>query len=67
LYGVSWSGTEFVAVGWNFSTGVIMTSPDGVAWTTLQFSGISQQLAGITWSGTRFVIVGAGGTILTSP
>jgi Protein of unknown function (DUF1566) len=61
LYGVTWSGSQFVAVGAN---GTILTSSDGVNWT-LQASGTSYSLSSITWSGSKFVAVG--GVIVTSP
>jgi len=54
LYGVTWSGTQFVAVG---SSGLIVTSPDGVAWTP-QASSTTDDLLAVTWSGTQFVAVG---------
>jgi hypothetical protein len=63
LYGVVWSGSQFVAVG---GQGIILTSPDGRAWTA-QHSGTSQSLYGVAWAGgSRFVAVGDSGTILTS-
>ena len=63
LAGVTWSGTQFVAVG---ASGTIRTSTDGITWTT-RTAGTTNNLNGITWSGTQFVAVGASGTILTSP
>jgi hypothetical protein len=60
---VTWSGTQFVAVG---AGGAIVTSPDGATWT-MQTSGTSNDLLGIDWSGTQFVAVGDHGTVLTSP
>lgn len=61
--GVTWSGTQFVAVG---PLGTIITSPDGITWTQRPVA-TTQALNAITWSGTQFVAVGAAGTILTSP
>ncbi len=61
LYSVTWSGKQFVAVG----AGVILTSPDGLAWTT-RGAGTSSHLYGVTWSGSLFVAVGEG-VIVTSP
>ena len=52
----------FVAVGFS---GTILTSPDGITWTT-RTSGTTYGLNGVTWSGTQFVAVGFSGTILTS-
>ena len=62
LFGVAWSGTQFVAVG---NSGTILTSPNGIAWTT-RTSGTTNNLVDVAWSGTQFVAVG-GGIILTSP
>ncbi|HYS58534.1 MAG TPA: hypothetical protein VEM34_10385 [Burkholderiales bacterium] len=64
--GVIWSGTQFVAVGGNSGGGSILTSPDGITWTS-RTAGTSSGLQGVTWSGTQFVAVGANGIILTSP
>ncbi|MBO0781888.1 MAG: protein kinase, partial [Ktedonobacteraceae bacterium] len=63
LRGVAWSGTQFVAVGYN---GTILTSPDGITWTS-RTSGTSAVLTGAIWAGTQFVVVGDAGKILTSP
>jgi len=64
LWGVAWSGTQFVAVGDN---GIILTSTDGITWTS-RTSGTTQHLfGGVAWSGTQFVAVGISGIILTSP
>jgi len=67
LNGVTWSGTQYVAVG---GTQKIYTSSDGLTWT-LRSSG-TQKLNRVIWSGSQFVAVGGnpvGGstTILTSP
>lgn len=82
LFGVAWSGTRFVAVGmdsYGFN-GIILTSPDGVTWTT-QVSGPSSgnpttttnpyTLVKVIWASGRFVAVGtnsngSSGAILTS-
>jgi hypothetical protein len=63
LFDIAWSGTQFAAVG---ALGTILTSPDGITWTT-RISGTNSPLIGITWSGTQFAAVGVNGTILTSP
>ncbi len=62
LDGVTWGEGQFVAVG---DGGLIVTSPDGVAWTRRE-SGCTTHLQGIAWNGSRFVAVGYGGTILLS-
>ena len=53
---------QFIAVG---DSGVIITSPDGINWTT-RTSGTSNNLQGITYGNGLFVVVGASGNILTS-
>ena len=58
LYGVTWSGTQFVVVGQN---GTILTSPDGVNWTS-RVSGVSGPLVSIIWSGTQFAAGGHNGS-----
>ena len=62
LYGVSYGGKQFVAVGYD---GVVQTSPDGRAWTS-QPSNTRQVLYGVSTSETKFVAVGAQGTIISS-
>jgi hypothetical protein len=52
----------FVAVG---DGGLIVTSPDGVAWTR-QESGETADLRGVAWSGARYVAVGGWGVVLVS-
>jgi hypothetical protein len=66
LYGVA-VGSDginplFVAVG---ETGLIMTSPDGITWTSTN-SG-TNNLNAVTYASGTFVAVGDKGTILTSP
>ena len=57
---VIWDGTQFIAVG---DMGHIVTSSDGVTWTT-QTSG--SDLQAVIWDGKRFVAVGDQGKVLTS-
>ena len=63
LYGLVYGQGMFVAVGYS---GVILTSPDGVAWAN-QSSGTSNDLHGATYANNMFLAVGNSGTILTSP
>ena len=51
--------------GDDYSGGTILTSRDGVSWTS-QISGTTYQLNSVTWTGTKLVAVGELGTILTS-
>ncbi|MBK1694654.1 hypothetical protein CKO09_07870 [Chromatium weissei] len=62
LYGVTWNGNTFVAVG---ASGKILTSPDGLTWTP-QTSNTSAWCTGVTWNGSRFVVVCGAGKIVTS-
>lgn len=66
LKSVAWSGTKFVAVGGS----TILTSPDGMTWTT-QTLGTVNTLSSVIWAGTQFVAVGDApgsvGAVLTSP
>jgi hypothetical protein len=59
---VAFGQNQFVAVG---AFGTILTSPDGITWTT-RTSGGSGYLASVTYGNNRFVAVGDPGTILSS-
>ncbi|WP_201376257.1 hypothetical protein [Ktedonobacter robiniae] len=63
LDAVTWSGSQFVAVGFK---GTLITSPDGKTWTA-RIIGTVSALINVVWSGSRFVAVGDNGTILASP
>ena len=63
LRAVTWTGAQFVAAG---DFGTILTSPDGIAWTT-RYSGTSLSLFSLVWAGTKLLASGYSGTILTSP
>jgi hypothetical protein len=65
LYGVSYGNGIFVAFGYDndMQNGIIVTSADGVDWTTV-FPGTEHPLTGITYGKGVFVAVGDG--ILTS-
>lgn len=63
LTAITWSGKQFAAVGW---LGVVVTSPDGEAWT-VQNTGVTSRLNAIAWTGSAFVAVGDSSTVLTSP
>jgi hypothetical protein len=62
LHRVLWANSKYIAVGVN---GVILTSPDGYAWTN-QNSGTTATLFGVAWSGSLYLAVGTNKTILTS-
>lgn len=63
LDAITWTGTQYVAVGLSPQVAPILTSPDGVDWTR---STLPTDLGvdGITWTGSELVVVG--GVILTS-
>ncbi len=61
--GVTWTGTQFVAVG---AAGTIITSADGVTWANRSFP-TEASLYGVASTDGRVVAVGAGGLILSSP
>ncbi len=58
LAGVTYGNGTFVAVGF---PGVILTSPDGVMWTSRD-SGTFSSLSGVTYCGRRSKRTGNGGT-----
>src|SRR5690606_30647588 len=67
LTGITWTGSQLVAVG---DGGTIVTSPDGVSWTTRN-SGTANGLYAVAKDGgngasSRVVAVGVSGTIRLS-
>ena len=70
LSGVTWTGSQFVAVGgWSGVQGKVLTSPDGTVWTAQPLPS-TWPMASVTWSGTRLVAAGSsgwGGVIVSSP
>lgn len=68
LQGLVWSGTQFVAVGFDSSVtaSVIVTSPDGVTWTSRAVSANNRSLNAVTFGQSEYVAVGGFGTIVTS-
>lgn len=63
LYAVTWSGSEFIAVGIDGNGGAIMTSDTGDTWATESTDAF---LLGVACHGTTCVAVGEAGTIYTS-
>lgn len=71
LFGIASSGTQLVVVGGTSAlpatsyvvggTSIILTSTDGINWTTQTSS--TKTLVGVAWSGSRYIAVGP----LTSP
>ncbi len=66
LYGIAWSGNQFVAVGWD-----INTSPDAKIWTRINPTFYpflnTASLWGVVWGNHQYVAVGDGGLVTTSP
>ena len=62
LYEVIWAEDEFVAVG---ASSTILTSADGITWTTSTTPEYYSTLKGVAYSGNRLVVVGLGGRIIT--
>ncbi len=62
FYGMTYGNGTFVTVG---AFGTIVTSPDGVVWTS-QTPGHTNHLYGAGFGNNTFVAVGTVGTILTS-
>jgi hypothetical protein len=65
LWGVTWNGQLFVAVG---SFGYIYTSPDGVTWTVRNSgsSSVPVEFRGVAATTNSYVVVGFGGAIYSS-
>lgn len=60
LTGVTWTGTQFVAVG---SSNTVLTSPDGIAWTVRRIDTTANlPLNGVVWTGQKLIAVIAGGS-----
>ena len=60
---VLFANGQFVTVR---EAGGIMTSPNGITWTT-RSSGTTSDLRAVIWDGTKYVIAGQSGKILSSP
>lgn len=65
LYGISFSGKKFVAVGVNISRPSALISNDGVSWNSVSLP-IVRNLYSVVWTGKQFVAVGDMGEILSS-
>jgi photosystem II stability/assembly factor-like uncharacterized protein len=60
--GISYLNNLFIALG---QSGTILTSSDGVTWTS-RTSGSSRNLWAVAYGNSTYVVVGGSGTILTS-
>ena len=71
LYGITWNGSIFCAVGGTASDVYIITSPDGTTWTERTPPTTTVRLWSVTWSDSLFCAVGRASAgspyILTSP
>lgn len=71
LHGLTWSGSEFVAVSVNElfpSDTKVLSSTDGFNWTERTLGTLTNfSLFDIIWSGTEFVAVGTSGIVYLSP
>lgn len=61
FYGVTWTGSDFVAVG---EQGIIVTSPDGIKWQR-RFTANNRRLLAVGVANGVVVIAGDYGTVLT--
>lgn len=62
---ILWDGKQFVAVGAKNINGIIMTSTDGITWTTRLSDNVAA-FNSIVYNGYTYVAVGYGGAIYTS-
>src|SRR5207249_265835 len=63
LWSVAYAANQWVAVG---EQGTIVTSPDGVAWTSRSSGFPTRWLVGVGYGAGTWVVVGENGLILTS-
>ncbi|MBL9117050.1 MAG: autotransporter-associated beta strand repeat-containing protein [Verrucomicrobiaceae bacterium] len=59
LYGVTWTGTEWIAVG---QAGIYLTSPNGQAWTVRSL-GTSADLRDVAFINDQIYVVGDNGSL----
>jgi len=62
LIDICYGNGLFVAVGYNGTSPLIVTSPDGITWTS-RTSASSNRVLGVCWNGSVFVAVGDNGDI----
>jgi hypothetical protein len=65
LLGIAHGNGKFVAVGWNYGPGAIITSLDGITWSRQTATNLTT-LRAITYGAGLFVAVGDPGVILSS-
>ena len=54
-YGVACNSTYFVACGINSSNHVIAYSPNGINWTSINLTSLSQNFVFMYWNGSNFI------------
>lgn len=64
VFALTWDGNRFVGLG---SGGSVLTSPDGIAWSTRNEPLATFAIHSVVWNGSQYVGVGIFSTILTSP
>jgi len=64
LYGITWTGTEFVMPSWNEPR--VYFSTDGITWNDQEDITTSANMYGVAYGNSLYIIVGTNGTILTS-
>ena len=63
LFGVTYGNGIYVTVG---DSGILLTSSDGISWSSIHSGGSSEPLKDVTCGNNIFAIVGDGGVIRTS-
>jgi len=68
LYGIAYGNGIFTAVGgnWNSYTGAVVTSPDGMTWTSRASAASLEPLYSVAYGNNTFVVLSATGTISQS-
>ncbi|HEX9020342.1 MAG TPA: choice-of-anchor D domain-containing protein [Nitrospirota bacterium] len=67
LYGVAYGNNVYVAVGKYYgSYAAVMTSPDGIAWSTAPTGTAMPPLSDVTFNNGMFTAVGGSGTVFVS-
>jgi hypothetical protein len=64
---VIWDGKQFIAAGGAASTASLFTSPDGINWTTVTTSGLTNVISALGFNGSWYVAgTSAGGIFYTN-
>jgi len=57
-YGIAFSGSRYVMVGGGSGVGAIVSSTDGVSWTSRTATAMGGTINSVVWGGSRFVAIG---------